>query len=67
MTHHIDLFTNRQLTALCTFSDLVVVATERVLNDSGGDQNYADAVATYLAFAFDRSLTMAICGDVGEP
>ena len=49
MTHHADLFTARQLTALCTFSDLVREAREQVLSDSGGDGAYADAVATYLA------------------
>ncbi len=53
MTHHADLFTNRQLTALCTFSDLVREARERVIED-GGEPAYADAVATYLALAVDR-------------
>ena len=32
-----DYFTNRQLTALCTFSDLVREAHEHVLIDSDGD------------------------------
>src|SRR5579875_1037993 len=54
MTHHADLFTNRQLTALCTFSDLVREARTKVIED-GGEPEYADAVATYLAFAVDRS------------
>jgi len=65
-----DLFTNRQLVALTTFSDLVQEAREKVLadaqqagfpvdgislNDSGNKANaYADAVATYLAIAVDR-------------
>ncbi len=53
MTRHRDLFTPRQLVALTTFSDLVGEARERVLAD-GGDEAYADAVATYLAFALDR-------------
>ncbi|GIU94956.1 MAG: hypothetical protein KatS3mg012_1413 [Gaiellaceae bacterium] len=48
-----DLFTPRQLVALTTFSDLVGEARERVLAD-GGDEAYADAVATYLAFALDK-------------
>jgi putative DNA methylase len=60
MTHHADLFTARQLTALCTFSDLVGEARERVLRDSSDDGAYADAVATYLAFAVDR------CADYGS-
>lgn len=69
MTEWVDLFTNRQLTALTTFSDLVAEARERVLADaraaglpegtrleSGGTTAaaYADAVATYLAFPISR-------------
>jgi putative DNA methylase len=65
MTHWADLFTNRQLLALTTFSDLVSEVRERVLRDavaagaspgdrleSGGSdaEAYADAVATYLGF-----------------
>lgn len=53
LTHHSDLFTNRQLTALTTFSDLVMVARDKVIAD-GGEPDYADAVATYLAFVVDR-------------
>ncbi|MCX7523430.1 DUF1156 domain-containing protein [Microbacterium sp. STN6] len=64
-----SLFTNRQLTALTTFSDLVVEARQRVLADAraaglpdgvrleqggGGAEAYADAVATYLGFAVSR-------------
>ncbi|GAB3031556.1 DUF1156 domain-containing protein [Parafrigoribacterium mesophilum] len=64
-----SLFTNRQLMALTTFSDLVLEARERVLSDAlvagmpGGDRleaggtdasAYADAVATYLGLAVDR-------------
>lgn len=69
MRTYAELFTNRQLTALTTFSDLVGEARERVLRDaldSGlpeGDRlerdgtsaaAYADAVATYLGMAVDR-------------
>jgi putative DNA methylase len=60
MTKHADLFTNRQLTALCTLSDLIEVTRERVIADTAGDRDYADAVATYLAFAVDR------CSDYGS-
>lgn len=49
MTKWVDLYTNRQLVALTTFSDLVAEARKRVLADCG-DGAYADAVATYLAF-----------------
>ncbi|HRP99953.1 MAG TPA: DUF1156 domain-containing protein [Terrimesophilobacter sp.] len=69
MTTFASLFTNRQLTALTTFSDLVVEVRERVLvdaRDAGlpegtrleaggtGAAGYADAVATYLGLAADR-------------
>lgn len=69
LTTFASLFTNRQLTALATFSDLVSEARERVLQDAvvggllegdrleeGGTSAaaYADAVATYLGFAVDR-------------
>ena len=65
-----DLFTQRQLVALNALSDLVSEAREKVLKDAvaaGIDDNgvpfcekgmgataYADAVATYLAFAVDK-------------
>ena len=48
-----DLFTHRQLTTLTTFCDLVQEARGRVLSD-GGETEYADAVATYLAFAVSK-------------
>lgn len=67
--HH--LFTNRQLVALTTFSDLVGDAMQRVRRDAlkaglSGDLRplrdggtgaiaYAEAVGVYLAFAVDRS------------
>lgn len=65
-----DLFTDRQLVALTTFSDLVGDARKQIkknavkagmaddgvpLNEGGkGAAAYADAIATYLAFAIDR-------------
>ncbi|MFM6005762.1 MAG: hypothetical protein ACKPA7_19035, partial [Sphaerospermopsis kisseleviana] len=70
MTQHADLFTNRQLVALTTFSDLVSEAREKVkvdaINAGIVDDNlplseggkaataYADAVATYLGFGVSR-------------
>jgi putative DNA methylase len=85
MTKHSDLFTARQLVALTTFSDLVgetrvkimadAVATGMVddklpLNDGGtGATAYADAVATYLAFAVDKlsDRNSTICSwDIGQ-
>jgi len=73
-----DLFTGRQLTALVTLSDLVEETRERVcqdalltgmelgarLEDGGtGAQAYADAIATYLAFAIDKQADLgnALC------
>lgn len=71
LTTYADLFTPRQLVALTTFSDLVSEAREQALKDAiaaglpddgrrledggVGAPAYADAIATYLAFAIDRS------------
>lgn len=70
LTKFSDLFTNRQLVALTTFSDLVGQARQRVLEDAlaagmeegesleaggAGARAYADAIATYLALAVSRS------------
>jgi putative DNA methylase len=68
-----SLFTPRQLVALTTFSDLVSKAREKVLADAcdaglpadttplhqggTGAAAYADAVATYLAFALSKLST----------
>ena len=48
-----SLFTNRQLTALTTFSDLIPNARQRVITDNG-EAEYADAIATYLAFSLSK-------------
>lgn len=55
MTKWSDLFTNRQILALTTFSDLVPETHARVIEDielgqgvAGEGTAYADAVATYL-------------------
>jgi putative DNA methylase len=66
------LFTARQLVALTTFSDLISDVREKVLAEARaagltddtvplhaggiGTTGYADAVATYLAFALSRSV-----------
>ena len=71
LTTFAHLFTNRQLVALTTFSDLIGEARERVRQDAvaasipndgtplrdGGDgaQAFAEAVGVYLAFCVDRS------------
>ena len=66
----VDLFTNRQLVALTTLSDLVSEARSKILEDAlaadipagerledggVGAEAYADAVATYLALAVSRT------------
>ena len=66
MTEHADLFTNRQLTALTAFSDLVGEARAKILKDAleaglsrggrihdggNGAEAYAEAVSTYLGIA----------------
>jgi putative DNA methylase len=48
-----DLFTNRQLNALTTFSDLVMEARAQAVRDGASD-DYADAIATYLGFAASK-------------
>ena len=70
LTRWSDLFTDRQLVALSTFSDLVPEARELVMRDAsgvgwndgealdrGGDgaEAYADAVAVYLACSVDKA------------
>jgi putative DNA methylase len=59
-----DLFTNRQLVALVTFSDLIKEAKQKVIDDclsTGYDykkaEEYANAICVYLASAVDRSAT----------
>ena len=70
LTTYGDLFTDRQLVALTTFSDLVLKARERIKYDAlaaglpddnqplakvgAGATAYADAVGVYLAFAINK-------------
>src|ERR1035438_10241997 len=48
LTRFADLFTNRQLTALTSFTGLVKEAHSRAISD-GAESSYADDIATYLA------------------
>lgn len=74
LTEFADLFTNRQLAALTTFSDLVMEARELVLKDAlaagrpeggrladgGADAAaYADAVVTYLGFIMSKMTNLS--------
>ena len=52
-----DLFTERQLTALTTFSSLIPKAIE-LLVSHGASQEYANTVRTYLALALGRAADM---------
>jgi putative DNA methylase len=48
-----DLFTQRQLVALTTFSDLITEARPQMIAD-GASPEYADAITTYLGFGLSR-------------
>ena len=68
LTRFADLFTRRQLVTLTTLSSLVAEVHARVSSQAGaiGDRDgveYANAVATYLAFALDKlaDLANSIC------
>ena len=53
-THWHQLFTERQLTALTTFSDLLAEIDE-LATEHGADEEYANALRTYLALAVGRT------------
>lgn len=70
MTHYADLFTNRQLTALTTFCDVLDAVQEKAIADAkaagladdsisiadGGSASlaYAQAIRVYLSFLIDK-------------
>ena len=78
-----DLFTPRELVALTTFSDLVLEARAKALEDARaagmdpdptpladggtGAQAYADAIIVYLAFAVDKASTRNCSLTIWEP
>ena len=49
-----DLFTDRQLVTLNVLGEVIAAARESVLHHSNGQEDYADALATYLACALSR-------------
>ena len=53
-THWHQIFTDRQLLTLTTFSDLISEA-RRLLKEDGASNDYINAVATYLSFAISRT------------
>ena len=54
ISHWHELFTERQLTALTTFTDLVSEVREAVISQ-GAEPHYADALCTYLALTIGRT------------
>ena len=54
ITHWHQLFTQRQLLAITTFSALIADVRQMVRQEGGNDE-YADAVCTYLALAVGRT------------
>ena len=54
VTHWHQLFTERQLMTLTTFSDLISEVRSLIVQDSA-DEEYADAVCTYLAFILTKT------------
>ena len=53
-TEWCQLFTDRQLVALTTFSDLLPEVRHQITQD-GADDIYADIICTYLAFAIGKT------------
>lgn len=63
MKEFYQLFTNRQLVAMCTFCDLIPKAKKQIMHD-GGTEKYADAIVTYLACGISQlsRYSCTICG-----
>ncbi|HET9895153.1 MAG TPA: DUF1156 domain-containing protein [Streptosporangiaceae bacterium] len=61
-----DLFTNRQLTALTSLSDLVSEARQHLLKD-GAEPEYAKAVTCYLSFVISKAADYNCTGAVWYP
>jgi len=61
-----DLFTNRQLTTLTTFSDLIRNIRRQVIAD-GGEPGYADAIACYLSCVMSKTADYNCTGAVWYP
>ena len=69
MSTFASLFTNRQLIALNTLTELVSSVREQVVSD-GGTKDYAQAICSYLSFAVDRTAnrmsTLCVWNRIGE-
>ncbi len=69
MNTHRSLFTNRQLVTLNTFCELIHEARSKVLQDSGDDEGYSNAVTTFLGMWMSRfvDLNNALCQWRSDP
>lgn len=65
MTHWHQLFTDRQLTVLTTFSDLLEEIRPQMTR-KGAPENYADALCTYLTLAIGRMTNGGCTGAVWD-
>ncbi len=65
MTHWHQLFTERQLMGLTTFSDLLEEIRPQMTRN-GAPENYADALCTYLTLAIGRMTNSGCTGAVWE-
>ena len=54
ITHWHELFTDRQLVALTTFSELIKDVCSQITQD-GADDTYANAICTFLSLAIGRT------------
>ena len=61
ITYWHQLFTERQLTTLTTFSDLMPKARDRMIQD-GATETYADSLCTYLACAIGKTVDIGCRG-----
>ena len=61
-----DLFTNRQLSALTTFSDLIREVREHAIAN-GAEPGYADAIACYLSCVISKTADYNCTGAVWYP
>ncbi len=65
-THWHQLFTQRQLLAITTFSDVLAEVSELVTKN-GGNKEYATVICTYLALAIGRmGVAVSLCGTAKE-
>jgi putative DNA methylase len=81
-SEYVDLFTARQLTALTTFSDIIIESHARILADArsagmgersqlaagiASSDDYADAVTTYLGMAVSKTADYSCSLAVWDP